>query len=166
MEALFRQEVKSDCRHLQELHLQFAWIPGEASIRPSDAVKAVKLETLLDVEANWVSFADYLLCTVFGKPKAKNGAGKFYSADREVSEVDMVLQPNEYPYDNIQCNHWIMWYGCQYRPYDSAKISSDIEEKLGRHLSDSQRFDFVWYENPKMSLPEFFHVHVFWIQLD
>lgn len=166
MEALFRQEVTSDCHQLQDLHEQFAWIPGEVSIRPSDAVKAVKLETLLEVEEQWVSFSDYLLCTVFGKPKAKNGTGKFYSADREASELDMVFQANDYPYDNIQSNHWILWYGSQYRPYDSSKISKDIEDKLNRHLNDDERFDFVWYENPKMSLPEFYHVHVFWIQWD
>ena len=145
MEALFRQEVTSDSKELQELHIQFPWIPGEQSIRPSEAVKAVKLETLVDVETNWVSFADYLLCSVFGKPRAKGKAGKFYSADREVSEKDAVFKANEYPYDNIQSNHWIMWYGSQSRPHDSSCISKDIEEKLAALLSSSDRFDFVSY---------------------
>ncbi len=163
-EAIFRQEVSSDTHILQELHKQFSWIPGEESIRPSEAVKAIKVETLCEVERNWVSFHDYLLCNVFKKPKAKGSMERFYSADREVSEADKVLQPNDYPYDHIVGHHWIMWYGSKHRSYESTHISADVEEGLRRHLG-GEHFDFVWYENPKMSLPEFFHVHVFWTEL-
>jgi len=52
-----------------------------------------------------------------------------------------------------------MWY--TYKPETEEEISKDITEAL-RNLVGGDNFQFVWYENPKMTIPGLFHVQVFW----
>ena len=59
----------------------------------------------------------------------------------------------------------MLWYGCQAQPYDYSQITTDVVAAL-RTLCPDDLFDFGWYKNPKMSIPEYYHVHVFWHRLD
>ena len=52
-----------------------------------------------------------------------------------------------------------MWY--TYVVSDHIKINQDIYESLFALLGD-KNFEFIWYENPKMTIPEIYHLQVFW----
>jgi hypothetical protein len=41
-------------------------------------------------------------------------------------------------------------------------INRDIDAAIGTRLGKSADFDFIWYENPKMTIPGIYHVQVFW----
>lgn len=62
------------------------------------------------------------------------------------------------------------------QPRSDEGISKDISAELNKLLNTRSKslnlfapppapvdFDFAWYENPKMSVPDFYHVQVFWI---
>ena len=52
-----------------------------------------------------------------------------------------------------------MWY--TYNDISDIEITSDILDSL-KNILKHDNFEFVWYENPKMSVPEVYHVQVFW----
>lgn len=59
-----------------------------------------------------------------------------------------------------------MWYS--YGPSQGlteAQIDADITKALQAQLQ-GDGFDFVWYENPKMTVPDLHHVQVFWHKLN
>ena len=45
--------------------------------------------------------------------------------------------------------------------HPSHQVSIDIEHELTA-MQGKDKFDFAWYINPKMTVPELFHVQVFW----
>ena len=51
-----------------------------------------------------------------------------------------------------------MWY--TYTPPDE-EITRDIDEAI-KEIVNHDNYKFVWYVNPKMTIPEVFHVQVFW----
>lgn len=51
-----------------------------------------------------------------------------------------------------------MWY--TYTPSDD-EITQDVNDAI-REIVGNDNFKFVWYVNPKMTIPEVFHVQVFW----
>mmetsp|Transcript_69573 Transcript_69573/g.201621 ORF Transcript_69573/g.201621 Transcript_69573/m.201621 type:complete len:259 (+) Transcript_69573:297-1073(+) len=91
-----------------------------------------------------------------------------------------VLLPNRYPYqlprregvrEEQQCaQHYILWYFHYPEeplpdPEDAA-IDADIRRRLVEVLRErglGDRADYIWYRNPSMSVPQVFHVQVFWI---
>ena len=150
----------------------FDWIPNSSTIRPTFAVAQQKLVGMTTIFSSWVSFDDYILCKVFGKEhevfqdrlfrvKASNLTNESKLA--LVSSADRVFLPNKYPY-NVSGNHWVLWYGCRDRVHSSDEINEHIQIELVKITSKYQNvlFDYIWYVNPKVSIPEFFHVHVFW----
>ena len=46
--------------------------------------------------------------------------------------------------------------------YDIDIINKVIENHLSYHTILGDPFQFVWYKNPKPTIPEFYHVQVFW----
>jgi hypothetical protein len=41
-------------------------------------------------------------------------------------------------------------------------INNDIETAISLRVGKSADYDFIWYENPKMTIPGIYHVQVFW----
>ena len=96
-----------------------------------------------------------------------------------------VFAANRYPYQlpehsqkegshawQRRAQHWILWYF--HFPWEDladptdAQIERDVRKKL-QALLDTTEFthaDYIWYHNPSMSVPEVFHVQVFWIVPD
>jgi len=93
-----------------------------------------------------------------------------------------VFQPNRYPYQlpvrqlpdschefQRKTQHWILWY--HHYPDEPLVDPSDdvIDFDVRREVSalvKSHGFeacDYIWYRNPGMSVPDMFHVQVFWI---
>jgi hypothetical protein len=58
-----------------------------------------------------------------------------------------------------------MWYGTKEQTRSEDEINNDIFIAISNHLQGNNEFNFAWYINPKMTVPEFFHVQVFWTQL-
>jgi len=93
-----------------------------------------------------------------------------------------VFRPNRYPYQlpcrpcgegahefQRQTQHWILWYlhlpGEPVADRPDAEIDCDVRCELLAVVSAQgfEAFDYIWYRNPGMSVPEVFHVQVFWI---
>ncbi len=106
---------------------------------------------------------DFILHEIFGKSTFIDDYGRLHAVDDAVNETIVVFRPSHFPY-NVQggSNHWIMWFGCSDSP--TMNVSDCIVKRLREHLGHDA-FDFAWYPNPKMSIPEFYHVHVFWVSL-
>ncbi len=165
--SFFRQEIPSNKAELDLLHQQYPWIPGSTNIRPLPDQIMMKKEDLQEIEKNWNSMNDYLFFKVFGYDFTINEAGRFICNIPSTVSVTSLkkLVRNQYPYNNLHCYHYIMWYGCQTKPSSSEQITRDIEKSIEGiiHPKDRVNFQFVWYENPKMTIPQLYHVHVFWI---
>ena len=123
-----------------------------------------------ELEATWYSLTDYILHTQFNKPWKMNCACKKYVEDNDiVGQVRFSL--NEFPYDIKTGFHYILWCGPPATPYDDSAIISEecvnrlINEHLSVMMKERDAYDFAWYENPKMTIPDIYHVQVFWTKL-
>lgn len=56
-----------------------------------------------------------------------------------------------------------MWYSYYPPEVSETEINADISAALWKLLGHGN-FEFVWYENPKMTVPGIYHVQVFWHQ--
>mmetsp|Transcript_16029 Transcript_16029/g.34792 ORF Transcript_16029/g.34792 Transcript_16029/m.34792 type:complete len:119 (-) Transcript_16029:1975-2331(-) len=113
------------------------------------------------VSSSFASEADYVLQTVFGLPTDQNGEGKHF-IPRDNLKKRRVFDRNKFPYQLPSgTKHWTMWYTYGPPEISDEQITSDIQADLRVRVGDDD-FDFVWYENPKMTIPEVYHVQVFW----
>ena len=104
---------------------------------------------------------DYVLHEVFEKPVQVDEENKLYVSDDEIAPNTIKFCPNQFPY-NTAGRHHVLWFGCNEEP--NINITNVVMRELKRHLGHDN-FDFAWYCNPKMSLPDFYHVQVFWVSL-
>lgn len=169
--TLLRSVISSDLTALDRLHVRFKWIPNSQRIRPSEERLTLKRAKLAEIEATWLTFTDYIRSTVFGEPHIdvvnQNGEQRKTTTTEMTAQSSSSLHkffvPNEFPYNLVQGNHWVLWYTVVGKPYSDREISADISQHLQELLHGSVHFDFAWYVNPKMTVPEYFHVQVFWI---
>lgn len=159
---IIKSMIPSHFDQLNELNKLYPWIPNSTCIRPSSEMIACKRKKSADIEKNWYSFTDFILHEVFGKPMVKlaSKTNKLFVLDRKVTQMK-VFRPNDFPYD-VKGHHWVMWYGTSVAPADMGSVNDDIENELKKILGDTADYDFAWYINPKITIPEFFHVQVFW----
>jgi len=59
--------------------------------------------------------------------------------------------------------HYIMWYTCDVESLSEEEITKDIKNNI-YNIINSDDYSFVWYENPKMTIKDIYHVQVFWIK--
>lgn len=142
----------------------------------------IKDKEMLEANEQWKTFTDFVLFRVFGRPLSVED-NKFYVKDHSFPPGYKLFNRNDFPYNIPEGNHWIMWYGTHEQPVSDDQITADIDEsiasivhatesynhRIGRnHTRDDvgndlhDEYDFAWYCNPKFSVPEFFHVQVFW----
>jgi hypothetical protein len=184
---VLRSVISSDLDALDRLQRRYPWVPNAARIRPSEERLALKRAKLAEIEATWASFTDYIRATVFGEvavdvavdtgtSSSESGSGTSGLTKKVVATLPptdpSVLQkrfvPNDFPYDLAEGNHWVLWYAAPTQPCSIDAITADVSQHLQEHLRGSgidADFDFAWYINPKMTVPEFFHVQVFWTLL-
>ena len=163
-----RGKISSDVTSLDKLQVFYKFIPTASRIRPSETGKAAKAARLDRILATYVDMPDYIYHTVFGRPVVESA--EFHNK----LEVEVIQDPdlsaftaNEFPYDIELGNHSIMWYAVRDKPKSDDHITEDIDRELRKILKCGEaesHFDFAWYENPKMSIPEFYHVQVFWVE--
>ena len=147
--------------NLDMLNSNYEWIPSSENIRPNEDIinkKAVDNGTYNIIYSTNI---DQVLIRYFNiKKKINRNDNKFESVIPITNLKKKIFIPNEYPYDVPKgTNHYVMWY--TYDNISDEIVTSDISSELNNILNHSN-FEFVWYENPKMTVPEIFHVQVFW----
>jgi len=155
-------KISSNLGDLDNLHAVYDWIPGSDQIRPVLNLKQAKVELVKKLESEWESFPDYILHNVFEVPFYVRASGKKRSSRHEDISGRVKFLPNEFPYQvGPNGHHHVLWFGSASCPWSDDEISSRIQFELMRLVKGS-KFLFAWYENPKMTVPEFYHVQVFW----
>jgi hypothetical protein len=125
-----------------------------------------KREKLLEIELEWENFTDYILHTVFSRvcsKDIKHASKQRHAAtsssvmnkkkveNRDLYEantnetLECVFARNEFPYDLLDGQHWILWFNCAIKPYPNERISEEIISKLESLLGPEVDFDFGWY---------------------
>ena len=156
-------KVSSNIDDLEKLNNKYGWIPGKNNIRPNNDVINNKNNKLENAYYFYNTRLDYILDVVFKFKMKLNSDGKLEYYCKNIPEKK-IFRKNDFPYDlPIGTNHYIMWY--TYNIDDENQINNDIFESLKKEL-ENENFEFIWYENPKMTIPEIYHVQVFWIKID
>jgi hypothetical protein len=139
-------KISSDSETLNKYNKIYPWIPNSTQTRPPFESKDEKKFFLKNVENNFHSTLDYVLKMILKFPSKRiNGKHK---VDVSNLEKRKAFIPNKFPY---QCkgNHWVMWYS--YEVQNEEEITNDISNYLRESLGND-KFEFVWYLNPKMTI--------------
>ena len=161
---MIRSKISSNIQDLNNLHKTHSWIPDETMIRPTAAILENKRQFSQYVLANWMSFRDFILDTHF-KYRIDIEDGHKYVVE-EVKKSEWNFGKSLFPYDlSNEVNHYVLWNSLYdyFNDFSDTVINNIIAETLVAMLGTDQ-FDFVWYVNPKPSIPELWHCQVFWIK--
>ena len=158
------QKISNKYVDLNKIHEMYAFIPNEEQVRPSPEEKERKAKKLEELAATWKEFIDFIYATVFQLPhiEAKNGVKTVPNRYKEqMDKTQHVFQEQLFPYRIEDGRHFVMWYATKEQKRSDEEITSDIEAELKAMTGTEDAFQFGWYVNPKMTVPEFFHVQVF-----
>jgi hypothetical protein len=158
----FNRRVTSDARILQLYHLRYGWIPGDEQIRPSQTETQSKKEHCDWIRETYQSNKDYVQVELFGLPGGRSSTGKLEACATSLAlnPIRKKLVPNRFPYRVPEgTHHYIMWYLDSKDKLSDRVITRDIAEEL--ESMGHNHFEFVWYENPKMTIPDVYHIQVF-----
>ena len=157
-------KISPEYSHLNKLHEMYTFIPSEEQVRPSPEEKERKAKKLEELAVTWKEFVDFIYGTVFQLPYIvdKNGVKTVPNRYREqIDKTRHVFQKQLFPYNIEDGEHFVMWYATKGQEKSDEEITSDIEVELKNMTGTEDCFQFAWYVNPKMTVPEFFHVQVF-----
>jgi len=162
---MLRNIVSSNTEVLNTLHNIYNFLPDYMSIRPTEQVIQKKIQSRLYIDTVWRSERDFIKSKVF-RIRAFIGDNNRICTTDDIIIDDWIFKPSQFPY-NINGNHWILWkYSNTMTDFEinenNIKIINDIIIEQLRNINTNDNFDFGWYPNPKPSIPDFFHVHVFW----
>jgi len=159
---MIRNKINPSLDNLNYLNHNLSWIPGSENIRPTTENVSKKELWLENINYFYDSEVHYVLSEVFNF-KSEFVLGKLHVKKSNISNKH-IFKENMFPYELPKnTNHYIIWYS--YNQVDEDQINKDINNSLLIMLGNDN-FDFVWYENPKKSLPEINHYQVFWINLN
>jgi hypothetical protein len=145
---MLRSRISTDITELNGLHTRYAWIPNEHTIRPTSENLEAKYALMTHIQSAWPSLEEYIRRTILA------------------SNNEWVFHKSMFPYNIEQGNHYVLW-NSKYR-YEAEFQENDINTILHTNLKElvgSDEFDFAWYKNPKPSVPQFYHIQVFWIHI-
>ena len=77
-----------------------------------------------------------------------------------------VFQKQMFPYLIHEGHHWVTWYATKEQEKSDEEVTADVNNELKKLTNSDDGFEFGWYINPKMTVPEFFHVQVFWKEVE
>ena len=154
-------KISCNIESLNVIHSLKNWIPSGEQIRPLPEIIDKKDQEYIMYDNFYSSIKDQILIRYFNYPSKINRNNNKIESKVVLENVrDKIFIKNEYPYQvPTGTHHYVMWYTYQDIPDD--EINNDIEKSL-YNLLGHKNFEFVWYENPKMSVPEVYHVQVFW----
>ena len=149
-------KISNSLEELDILHCSYKWVPNSNQIRPSRNLLLDKQQTIRFIEYQWASMGDYIRHKVFGLPYQLNDWGKKVVRENPTWSV---FQPSHWPYELDEGEHYIMWYPVREKIVSDYQIDIDIQNAIYKIFGD--RYDYAWYINPKMNVPEYFHLQVF-----
>ena len=162
---MLRTCINSDINVLNAFSTIYRFLPNENTIRPTLKILEEKQNLKRQIDEFWNSERDFIKANVFGFKTFINNCNKIDTNDKkEINE--WVFKECQFPY-NTHCNHWILWkYSDTMQSFiinnNSIKFINNIITENIKDIIKSNNFDFGWYPNPKPSIPDFFHIHVFW----
>jgi hypothetical protein len=142
---MVRGRISSSIDDLNILNRQYNWIPNEYTIRPTQEDLEHKWALMDSIHCGWPSMKEYVWKEILKE-----------------SKEEWVFEPSIFRYGiPKEANHWILWNTiCDFtREFDENVINTVLEGFLEKNV------DFAWYKNPKPSVPEYYHIQVFWIHL-
>jgi len=155
-------KINSDLKSLEKLYQDTKWTPNPDYVRPKLEIIQKKDKDMENITIFYQSLKDYILDEVFNFKSVFNSNGKMFVPQDNIIRQN-IFSKNKYPYQlPTNTNHYLMWY--TYQPKTDYEINQDIFNSLKNMLKNTN-FNFVWYINPKQTIPELFHVQVFWISL-
>lgn len=163
---MLRNKILCDLESLDKINQLYPWIPNSSTIRPSPEDLNKKKIFSSQILNEYKSYYDFILNTVFKANYSINQDGKKYIDPNDLincSNNKWVFEPSMFRYNlEANSNHWILWnidndFTFNYSDEIINNIICDFLSEL------SNEFEFAWYKNPKPTIPEFFHVQVFWI---
>src|SRR5690349_10920906 len=84
---MLRQKISSNAETMQELHLQYGWIPGSVSIRPTPDIIEKKNNYIANMLNRYVTLQDFVLHRFFGlKPMIE---GEWTNSRLRVSDSEI-----------------------------------------------------------------------------
>lgn len=164
---MIRGQISSNISDLNDLHSIYHWIPNENMIRPNSIELSKKHLTLDIIQNEWHSMYDYILFKIFNQNFLVRDNIK-YIPYILVDIEEWVFSESIFKYNiNSDANHYVLWnsktnFENGINHFDEKMINSIINNKLTK-LKENDNYDFAWYINPKPSIPDFFHVQVFFI---
>lgn len=151
--------------HIENLnfyHSIYPWIPNEYQIRPTEKNIRMKEKNMNVIQSQYHSIEDYIHINIFNSNlKILNNKYLAIEKNKDISSFQVCPFKYQLHPDTL---HYILWYSTDIGLHiNDEKITSDIQKYIYTIIKND-KFSFVWYENPKMSIPEIYHVHVFWIK--
>jgi len=156
-----RCRVSSDVDSLQALHEATGWTPSAEQIRPTAALRAQKELMLANISRMWVSPADLVCYQVFGGATTRGASG--LRSTQRPPPGRAVLVPQPFPYDLAAGTaHMVLWCSSPRPNWSDEQLTAEIVCAVDERWGGSST-EFIWYENPKMSVPDphLYHVQVF-----
>lgn len=152
-------KISTKLNDLDNMHQSNLWIPNSKQIRPIEEVIQEKNILMKNILIFYESMNDYILDTIFNLPKKFNSKGKLL-VDTKNIKPEFKLVKNKFPYDlPIQTEHYILWFNTEVNYLTDIEIKQIIDIEIKKYFKKKK--EFVWYENPKMSIPQLYHIQVF-----
>ena len=156
-------KINNSLETLNAYNKVYSWIPNENQIRPTDFIISLKKVLFDKIFLEYNSTRDYILINIFQTDCDKyNDYDKLIAIEPndkfnkfEVCRFRYQLDPSTF--------HYIMWYTCDKNELTDNEISKNIKDSI-YNIIKSDNFSFIWYENPKMTITDIYHIQVFWIK--
>jgi len=155
--------IHPDIDVLNAYNKLYPWIPNENQIRPTGMNILMKEKLIDKINIEYNSTRDYVLINIFKYQYVKNKEKVIQVINDDNIKLNK-FQVCLFKYDiHPQTFHYQMWYTCDKSELIDKEINKDIYNSIYNIIKDD-KFKFVWYENPKMSIEDIYHIQVFWIR--
>eukprot|EP00040_Diaphanoeca_grandis_P021410 m.114058 g.114058 ORF g.114058 m.114058 type:complete len:223 (+) comp28324_c0_seq2:228-896(+) len=155
-------EIPSDLDSLDMLMEKFGFLPGRCNCRPNPTVLELKHKYLEEVVKFYDCVGDRVLEEIFKCPVQLDAESRFVAS--LPPDCRRNFSAHKFPYELPEgVQHYVMWYTQEGKTLTAKKITEHIRMDIADITKKRDGFKFGWYENPKMTVLEVYHVQVFWV---